>query len=171
MYFKQLLSDFKERGISFERASTVDGRVSPEAARQAVAEADVLWLSGGNAYKQIDSIIEYGLIPVMRERGGVTVGMSAGAINMAKTAVCRPYGNHKDVKVYPGIGLVDISVAPHYGSASFLYEMLYITRTHPLYCLSDDSFIVAENGEKSFFGDVFYVENEEAKRISNSNDR
>jgi peptidase E len=101
----------------------------------------------------------------MRERGGVTIGMSAGAINMAKTAVCRPYVSHKDVKVYPGIGLVDISVAPHYGSANFFYEMLSVTREHPLYCLRDDSFIVVEDGGKSCFGDVFYVENEAVRKI------
>jgi len=29
-----------------------------------------------------------GLVPVLREHKGVIIGMSAGAINMAETAVC-----------------------------------------------------------------------------------
>jgi methionyl-tRNA synthetase len=65
----------------------VDGLLSPEDADRAVRSADAVWLSGGPTLRQIEDIKRYGLIPALQARDGVTIGMSAGAINMARHVV------------------------------------------------------------------------------------
>lgn len=56
----------------------VDGRMTVEEAQRAVAEADVVWLSGGNAPAQRQYFQKYGLENLIREHSGVIIGMSAG---------------------------------------------------------------------------------------------
>jgi dipeptidase E len=65
----------------------VDNEVSPEKAKESVETANVVWLSGGPTLAQMESIRRYGLIPALCARDGITIGMSAGAINMAKRVV------------------------------------------------------------------------------------
>lgn len=71
-------------GISFQEAALVDFTISPKEAVSLVQRADVIWLSGGPTLTQIRHIKEYRLIEPLRERDGVTIGMSAGSINMAR---------------------------------------------------------------------------------------
>jgi dipeptidase E len=165
-YYRQFLQEFSDCGIVFEQSVVVDARVTPDDAKKAVSGADVLWLSGGNTYAQMGYIKSYGLIASVLERDGVTIGMSAGSINMAKTAICVPYRDHPDVEVYEGIGLVDISVEPHFGNRSFLNEMMYITNDYPLYGLCDNSFIIIEDNKMSCTGDVFFIQDEISQQIS-----
>ena len=47
----------------------------------------MIWLSGGPTLTQIRHIEEYRLIEPLREQDGVTIGMSAGSINMARQVV------------------------------------------------------------------------------------
>ena len=165
-YCKQWLRFFNDCGIDFKHSCVVDCRMTPEIAKKAVTSADVLWLSGGNTLAQMKSIESYGLLPALRERDGVTIGMSAGSINMAKTAIYIPYREQPKLEIYQAIGLVDISIEPHYGSRSLLNEMLHITNEYPLYGLSDESFIVINDDDVSYSGDIFFIEKGVAKQIS-----
>lgn len=47
-YFGIIVGMFADAGITFADARVVDGRLSPEQARQTIEGADVVWLAGGD---------------------------------------------------------------------------------------------------------------------------
>ena len=77
-YFAIFLKMFEDAGIYFRESYVVDGRMTVEEAQRAVAEADVVWLSGGNAPAQRQYFKKCGLENLIREHSGVIIGMSAG---------------------------------------------------------------------------------------------
>ncbi|HBN85580.1 MAG TPA: hypothetical protein DDZ89_17250 [Clostridiales bacterium] len=164
-YFNLFLDMFMDCGIQFNRACVVDSRMSIEKAHQVVASADVLWLAGGDTINQIHNIKEYGLIPVIQSRSGITIGMSAGSINMAKTAVCTVTCGHEEQSIYEGLGLVDLSVEPHFNSRNISDELLQISQDYPLYGMCDDSVIICEDGKTTYIGDIYYISRGNVKLI------
>lgn len=159
-YFRRFLDFFADAGITFADARVVDGRPSPEQARQTVAEADVVWLSGGDTLAQFGYLTEYGLVDVLRRFDGVLIGMSAGSINMAKTAILTSDPPHTyELHIYDGIGCVDFSVEPHFDPSSVPPELFALADTHRIYGLCDDGAIFVSDGKPEFVGDVYTIEN------------
>lgn len=121
-----------------------------------IEKADIIVLAGGPTLKQISSIHEYGLAPALRERQGITIGISAGSINMAKRVVLAKdmSDDIPELSIYEGIGLTNINIEPHLGDTSFehMEEIRQAARYAPIYGLYDESFILEVNGDKRFFG-------------------
>lgn len=80
--------------------------------------------------------------------------MSAGAINMPKTAICSLTCEHAEKMIYEGLGLVDISVEPHFNTRGASDE------------LCDDGVIIYENEATTFLGDVFLINKDVVKQVS-----
>ena len=119
-YLQQYIRDFSVHGISFQEAALVDFTISQKEAVSLVQRADVIWLSGGPTLTQIRHIKEYRLIEPLRERDGVTIGMSAGSINMARQVVVAKDLDDGIARLsqYEGIGLVDFNIEPHFASVT-----------------------------------------------------
>ncbi len=157
-YLAKYLQDFGKGGIYFSQSALVDFSVSPKEAVSLLKEADIVWLSGGPTLTQIRHIKEYGLIDALQKRDGVTVGTSAGSINMAKQVLLArdPDDGIDQMCQYEGIGLVDFSIEPHFADAErtrmpdIQEAMRYATRD--FYGLYDGSFIVESQGKRTFFG-------------------
>jgi dipeptidase E len=165
-YFKDFLRMFTNCGIVFDNAYVVDGRMSKEQASEAIAMADVVWLAGGDTPVQYNYLKEYGLIPILREHTGVIIGMSAGAINMGKLAICTITCEHEKQEIYPALGLVDISVEPHLNENGVTDELLQFSMKYPIYGMCDDSAIVFKDGNVTYMGEIFLIEQGESKKIS-----
>ena len=157
-YLAQYLREFAQNGLGFAQGMLVDFSVSPRQAVSMIEGADAVWLSGGPTLTQIRHIREYDLADALREREGVTVGMSAGAINMAEQVrLAKDPGDGIDRMCrYEGIGLVDFSIEPHFGDAekNRLEDVLAAVREadRGFYGLYDESFIVQALGTRTFFG-------------------
>lgn len=165
-YFNFFLNMFRECGIIFNNNCAVDGRMTKEKTQQTVASADVLWLSGGDTPTQYGYFEIYGLIPLIKARDGITIGMSAGAINMAKTAICTLTCEHAELEIYKALDLVDISVEPHLNSENISDELLLLSEKYPIYGMCDDSVIICEDDEVTYLGDIFLISKGIAKQIS-----
>ena len=166
-YFGGVLGWFRDAGIHFERSYVVDGRMTAGEAQQALREADVLWLSGGDTLAQFGSFEKYGLVDVIRKHSGVVIGMSAGTINIAQTAVLYdpPYGVHT-ATVYRGIGCVDISADPHFEPDRIPATILNASDEHVIYGLCDNAVIVCKDGQAEYYGEVYRLSGGEAERIN-----
>lgn len=155
-YARQFLRWFQDQEILFSRWGIVDFTLPREEAVRAVEQADVVWLNGGDTLKQMAHIREYGLIPALRNRDGVTIGMSAGSINMARRVVLAKdeSDNIPELSVYEGIGLVECNIEPHVNQAapSHWKEIFEASRLAPIYCLHDGSFILEQEGKVRVFG-------------------
>ncbi len=146
---------FESIGIHFEEACVVDGRMSVEKAQSVVAEADVVWLSGGDTLTQFRYFQTYGLDKVLREHDGVIIGMSAGSINMAKTSICTLSCGHSKQEIYNGLGCVNISVEPHFARERVSDELLTLSEKYTIYGLCDDGLIVCFGENAEYYGEVY----------------
>lgn len=162
-YTDEFISMFRNNGIVFNEVNVIDDRITPEKAVQYIEKADIVWISGGDTLKQIAYLKEYNLIGVLQSREGITIGMSAGSINMAKRVVLAKdiNDNIPELAIYDGIGLVDINIEPHLDSASEehmkeVYEASHYTTIYGIY---DNTFIKIVNDTMKIHGVYFKYEN------------
>lgn len=157
MYFNIFLNHFMEKDIHFEEAYIIDYEVTPAEAVSLIERADVVWLSGGPTLKQIRGIKDYKLVDALQKRHGITIGMSAGSINMAKKVVLAKdlSDNVPELTTYEGIGLVDFNIEPHLESASreHLMDVEIAAKISPIYGLHDGAFIEDIGGKFKVFGE------------------
>lgn len=156
-YFHIFLNMFEEVGVHFKEAYVVDGRMSSDEAQKAVAEADVVWLSGGDTPTQFSYFQKYGLDKVIKAHDGVVVGMSAGSINMARTSICTLSCGHYKQEIYEGLGCVNITVEPHFVRSNISDELIELSRKGTIYGLCDESFIVCTKEYIEFFGEIYKI--------------
>jgi len=164
-YCNYFLKMFSDCGITFGSVDVIDSRMSKETAQDTVRNADVLWLAGGDTPTQFAYLESYGLIPYIRKQKGVIIGMSAGSINMAKTAVCTLTCEHNKLEIYEALGLVEFSALPHFDKDNITDELLVLSETYPLYGVCDDSAIICTEDNTSYIGDVFLVDNRCITRV------
>jgi len=164
-YFRIFLDLFENAGIHFEEAYVVDGRMSTTEAQNTVAEADVVWLSGGDTPTQFGYFQKYGLVKVLQEHEGVIIGMSAGSINMARTSICTLSCGHRKQEIYSGLGCVDVSVEPHFVRENVSDELIELSKVYIIYGLCDDALIVCSGETIEFYGEVYKLSQGIVERI------
>ena len=165
-YFKLFLNKFQNTGIRFSDCCIVDDRMTKEESQRAVKDADVIWISGGDTPTQFKYLKEYGLDKILKNHNGVIIGMSAGAINMAKIAICTTTCDHHQQEIYKALGLVDISVEPHFDYTHVTDELLELSNDYCIYGLCDDAAIICKDGNAEFLGDIFILDKQTVKHIS-----
>ncbi len=165
-YFFHFLKMFEKIGVCFEDSYVIDGRMAVDKAQHAIRTADVIWLAGGDSPTQFGYLKEYGLVKIIQEHSGVVIGMSAGAINLAKRSICTVSSGHFFQSIYDGLGCVDISVEPHFNAVKTSNELLELSCKYLIYGLCDESMIVFEDEKVEFFGNVYTLRNGICKPIS-----
>ena len=164
-YFGFFLKMFEEKNIHFEDAYVVDGRMTAKEAQDAVAKADAVWLSGGDTPTQFNYLREYGLCNVIKSHDGVIIGMSAGSINLACTAICTVSCGHDRQEIYSALGCVDISVEPHFVRSAVSDEVTELSDKYVIYGLCDDSVIVCTDGKTEYFGEIYRLSRGNIERV------
>lgn len=158
-YFHLFLNMLEESGIHFENSYVVDGRMDAAEARKAVSKADVVWLAGGDTPVQYAYLVKYGLDDAIRKHPGLIIGMSAGSIDLGKTAICTLTCRHNELEIYNALGCVDISVEPHFDHQNVTDELMQLSKEYTIYGLCDDSVIVCSDEKKEFYGEVYKLSN------------
>lgn len=156
-YFEFFLEMFREKNIQFKESYVVDGRMTVEEAKKAVKDADVILLSGGDTPIQFNYLQKYGLDRVIKQHNGVIIGMSAGSINLAETAICTVSCNHYKQQIYKGLDCVKISVEPHFVRDRVSSELLELSQKYVIYGLCDDSVIICANDNIEFYGEIYKI--------------
>lgn len=164
-YCNHFLKMFSDCRITFDSVNVIDSRMPRETAQDMVRNADILWLAGGDTPTQFAYLESYGLIPCIREQKGVIIGMSAGSINMTKTAVCTLTCEHDKQEIYEALGLVEFSVEPHFDKNNITDELLVLSEKYPLYGICDDGAIICTDDNTLYIGDVFLIDNRHVTRV------
>lgn len=164
-YCNHFLKMFSDYGVIFDNISVIDSRITKEIAQDRVKNADVLWLAGGDTPTQFSYLESYDLIPFIRQHKGVIIGMSAGSINMAKTAVCTITCEHSKLEIYEALGLVEFSVEPHLDIDNITEELLGLSEKYPLYGICDEGAIICTEDNTLYIGDVFLINNRLVTRV------
>lgn len=156
-YCNHFLEMFSKIDINFRSVQVVDSRMSKEAAQETLKRADIIWLSGGDTPTQFSYLKSYDLIQCLKAHSGIIIGMSAGAINMAKTAVCTLTCEHNQLEIYEGLGLVEFSVEPHFDKNNVTEELLVLSETYPLIGICDEGAIICTDDKTVYIGDIFLL--------------
>ena len=147
---------FVEYGISFARRYVIDCRTEAPLAVKWIQGASCIFLMGGHPGQQFRLIQDKGLGAAIRESTGVVLGVSAGAINMAR----RSLDTKESPVPYEGLGLADITVKPHFDGQdqALVSALLEISMELPICAMRDNSAIFAAEGEISCLGQIDWVE-------------
>lgn len=170
---------FPKYDLSFSAADVLDNRniISEEE----LLAYQVIILCGGHAPTQNSFFTKIGLKRMLKDFEGIVIGISAGTMNCADLVYALPEleGESEDLfykRYLPGLGLTDINVIPHwqctkeaYLDGKKLYDEIIIpdSYNHIFYGVCDGSYIlIDEDGNKSFFGEIYEITSGEIKAIN-----
>lgn len=136
---------FEEYNIPFGQYHVIDNRMEASKATQLIHEASCVFLMGGHPGLQLQSIRDKGLDSAICGATAAVLGVSAGAINMAKYSL----DTKESLVPYNGLGLADITIKPHFNREDHkvLKDLLLVSEKLPIYATEDDSavFVMGEN--------------------------
>ena len=146
---------FEEFHIPFARHYVIDNRTEASYATRLIHEASCVFLMGGYPRLQLQLIREKGLDIAICDASAAVLGVSAGAINMAK----RSLDTKESPIPYDGMGLADITVKPHFEfeNRQVLSTLLQISMELPICAMEDDSAIFVVGGHISYTGRIHWV--------------
>ena len=127
-----------------------------------IFKSDVIYLSGGNTYYFLNNLRKRYLITRLRkymDNGGYIIGLSAGAIMMAKDISAAQFGDKDIVGLsnLSSLALVDFDFMPHWNQKSYYLEDLkeYSNNTgNTVYTCNDGDGIIVMDNELHFYGDI-----------------
>lgn len=163
MYKNKTLEFFSKINITFKENYLIDNNVTKEKAKDFIKKANIIYLMGGDTYLQNNSLDEYELKPLIKEKSFI-IGVSAGSLNQTKRVI---YQDYNDIKDYEGLGFTNISIYPHldFLNIDYLKEIFKISKITKLVALPNSSFIRIENNKEMFIGDYYEIENEKINLV------
>lgn len=163
MYKNKILEFFSKINITFKENYLIDNNVTKEKAKDFIKKANIIYLMGGDTYLQNNSLDEYELKPLIKEKSFI-IGVSAGSLNQTKRVI---YQDYNDIKDYEGLGFTNISIYPHldFLNIDYLKEIFKISKITKLIALPNSSFIRIENNKEMFIGDYYEIENEKINLV------
>ena len=129
-------------------------------------ECDAIHLSGGNTYYFLYWLRKRGMIEVLTRYvadGGVLIGVSAGSILMTPDISTSSFFGDELIPGetdFSGLGLVDFSFVPHFGTKSFTVDDLkkYSQEKRTIvYAARDSGAIIVRDNDIKCIGDVIRI--------------
>ncbi len=141
------------RSLGANSVSFVDYSWSNGEIKDALSQANVVYLTGGVPAILLERLKRLGVDELLCGFGGVVVGRSAGALALCSRCVTT-LRDSKKVRVVDGLRLVPLTLKAHYklGTDEALMEF---SRQEDIYAVPKDSAVVYRNGELSYIGDVY----------------
>ncbi|HTY75060.1 MAG TPA: Type 1 glutamine amidotransferase-like domain-containing protein [Candidatus Nanoarchaeia archaeon] len=131
-----------------------------------IANADIVYLTGGQVSILASRMKDKGLTDLLRSYRGVIVGRSAGAMVMGQHClVTNRYSGSR--KIVEGLGFVDFSIKAHYLPSQDALLKRFSAKGKT-YAIPHGSALIYndENGALTFIGEVFTFINGEKKMSS-----
>lgn len=161
-FFDQVHTHYAALGATVEVYFELDVHFSAEML-PTLLDCDAIHLSGGNTFYFLYWLKQRSMLSVLRDyvaRGGVLIGVSAGAILMtpdvSSSALC---GDEpiKELSDPSALGLVDFRFLPHFQPGEVSTNEIAAHQRRflaPLYACPDGSGIVVDGTSIEFFGVV-----------------
>ena len=158
LYLNIITNWFKNIDIIFKKVYLINDLVTPLQAQEYIDKSDIVFIMSGDTLLQIKNINNYNIISNLKNRGGITIGLSAGSINMAdNVTIARDLDdNIPEHSFYKGIGLVNVNIEPHFNLNNLKHnqDIIEISKDNKIICLPDESFIRIEN-DIDIIGDYY----------------
>lgn len=168
-YAKVFFDSMKMVGIEFNEYFVLDG-TKTDKAKEYIENADLVFLCGGDTYKQHLLFEKISLKELLSNYTGIVMGQSAGAINMATQCFNSPEElEDSEPILFDGLSLTDINIEPHfvYETANFDENEVYqrnaiINESYnrPIYGQCNGSHIfIDENDIATIYGETYLITN------------
>lgn len=174
---RNMIDSFAMSGIEIEDIRLCDRRTCGQLPDM-LKKAGFVILSGGHLPTQNRFFTEINLRELLKNFGGVIIGISAGTMNSANIVYSAPELEGEAIdpefkRYITGLGLTDINVFPHFqgyrDSVLDGMKMIDIIKqdsyTRPFVALNDGSYIAIDGSEVTLYGDAFYFVNGEFEQI------
>ena len=158
---KEIVNVFKNIDINFKEVHLIDNRVSKEEAYKYIEKTDIVYLMGGSPELEMKSIIEYNLFNILRNRNGITIGTSAGAMNQTDRVIYKDDFKNYELVDYQGLGFIDLNIYPHFDidNNEYMDEVFEISKYTRIVGLPNESFIRIKDNDIDFVGKHYFIEN------------
>ena len=154
-------NSFAEKNIQFENVYTIDSRLSEYEMKKNINSSDIVFILGGNTLKQIEYINKYNLKNAIKNENHILIGVSAGAINMAKKVVLAKdlSDDISSLSVYEGIGVSDYNIEPHcdFNDNIHFKDLIEASFYTNLIVMNENCLIIINDKSKKIYGDYFYI--------------
>lgn len=158
---KEIIKVFNNINITFNKIHLIDNRISKENSIKYIEESDIIYLLGGSPEEEIKSIKEYNLFDILKERDGITIGTSAGAMNQAKKIIYKDDFDNYKIKEYEGLGIIDYNIYPHFdvNNKEYMEEVYEISKYIKIIGLPNESFIRVKDSNIEIIGNYYIIKN------------
>ena len=163
---KELIKIFNKVNITFNKIHLIDNRISKENAIKYIEESDIIYLLGGSPEEEMKSIKEYKLFDILKEREGITIGTSAGAMNQAKKIIYKDDFDNYKIKEYEGLGIIDYNIYPHFdvNNKEYMEEVYEISKYIKIIGLPNESFIRIKDSNIEIIGNYYIIKDNTIER-------
>lgn len=162
-YVDKLLKLFSDKNMYFNNIKIIDNRMNMEEMAKSIKISNIIFLLGGDTLKQIDYINKYNLKEVINDKNKIIIGMSAGAINMAKRVVLAKDedDNIPKLSIYEGLGITNLNIEPHcdFRNDKHWKDLKEASKYTNLIVMNDDCFIIVNNEKIKYYGSFLYLNN------------
>lgn len=172
-----LKESFNMSGLGFSLFALCDARTEEMAER--ISEMDVLLIAGGHVPTQNAFMERIGLKERLRKFDGLIIAWSAGSMNCAETVYAGPELEGEAIdpdyqRWIPGLGLTRVNILPHFQSIQedildglrLIEDITYADSIgHEIIALHDGSYIVAEDGRETLYGEAYSIKDGCRKQI------
>ena len=165
---KRILSWFRYHGIEFRQYHIIDSRLTVEEQHRIIKNSDAIFINGGDTLAQMSTFNKNGLVDLLHSFNGPIIGISAGAINMAKRSVLPLTELRTQSYEYKGTGLVDVTVTPHFDinrRNHIVSEVLPMSYKGVIYGLEENGAVLIKDDVVSFYGGIYKIHNGEIIKI------
>ncbi len=140
---------------------------NPDIVKEKITKADIIYFCGGDTLKLITDLNTYNIVELLKEKiktEVVLVGMSAGAICMAKSGFsdCKKvYDETANYEFINGLNFLDINICPHYENRKDELKAYLQNDKRQVYALENNTALVVANNE------ITYLKSKEKAAIYN----
>lgn len=159
-YYKGIVSSFTAYGISENNITFVNYyKDTKESAKQKIADADIVYFTGGRPDRMMDRIKEFDLVDVLKNFNGLVMGYSAGAVIQLSEYHISPDKDYKEFQYYDGLGyLDDFYLEVHYENTKVQNECIHRVLAEKGKTVYATAFmsgaVIVNNGNVKLLGDV-----------------
>lgn len=152
---KPLLEDF---GFDEYYYADIDQEFE-ESHLEQLKTCDAIYLSGGNTFYFLNNLRKRGMIPFLQafvERGGILIGVSAGAMIMTTTIEAAQFLDPNEIGLddLNGLGLVEVHFLPHSDKVIDHMEEVKTGLTGQVYACKDSAGLIVHNGTVQTYGKI-----------------
>ena len=161
-YVEKLLNAFKNKNVIFDEYYIIDNRYKQNEIIDIINKSNILFILGGDTLNQINNIKKNSLIEYICDENKLIIGMSAGAINMAKRVVLAKdlEDNIPELSIYDGIGITNINIEPQcdFNNKTHWSDLLEASFKTKLIVMHDDSYIIINGEDINYYGHYLVLE-------------